>query len=141
MKTSTIDIIKQHCGNWNLDIAAGWEAGMLGRERVAGKLFNRHPPEHFYEAKNANRLSDWILGRDKAIEYREKARNNKWTFFSAWTHDGQLLTVNRRGWGVARGPIVAKLEKMGAVGDVSVKYYDYSLAEGNQVARTVTCGI
>lgn len=62
-KHKSAEVIEREVGRWNTDIALGWEAGLKGKERPYGRrLFDRQPPDHFYEKQNHARLMDWLLG-------------------------------------------------------------------------------
>ena len=139
-KPKSIETIREHCGTWNTDIAAGWEAGLLGKERIGRKLYNRNPPAHYFEPNNRQRYLDWLLGRDRALEYRRRAALNKSTYFAGYTVGGEFVGIQRKGWGAARGPVVSKMAKMGVVGDVTVNYCEHDGAK-SIIKRTVTCGI
>ena len=127
---TSVETITAQVGRWDLDIAAGWEAGLLGKTRVGGRLFDRHPPEHFLEKKNGQRLDDWIAGRDAALRYRKYVMYRSVHFVGNSTK-GEMLVV-RKGWGVRRGEVITQLEKNGCFGDVRVYYF-----ECGKIARTV----
>lgn len=131
---TSIETITAEVGRWSVDVAAGWETGMLGRQRIRGTLYQRHAPEHLMEPKNELRLKDWLAGRDGASRYRKRALFRE-VHFVASNKDGQLSVV-RKGWSVRRGDVVTQLEDKGCFGDVYVFYY-----EGGKLARTVMCGI
>ncbi|MES2877540.1 MAG: hypothetical protein V4713_03890 [Pseudomonadota bacterium] len=131
---NSVEIITAEVGRWDLDIAAGWEAGLLGKKRVGGMLFDRQPPEHFFEAKNGQRLVDWVAGRDAALRYRKNVIARS-VHFVGNKEGGEVLVI-RKGWGVRRGAVISQLESQGCSGDVRVFYF-----EGVKLARTVNCGI
>lgn len=133
-KHTSIETITKGVGAWNTDIAAGWGVGLLGKERIAGRLYQRRAPEHLLEPQNAQRLIDWNAGHDAAIRYRKWALLRE-VHFVGENKDGQVLVV-RKGWGVPRGQVITQLEKKGCAGDVRVFYFD-----GNKIVRTVNCGI
>jgi len=135
-----VDLVREHCGNWNTDIAAGWEAGLLGKERIGRKLYNRSPPAHYFEPKNQQRYLDWLFGRGKALEYRRQEKQNKTIYFAGYTKEGQLISISRKGWNAARGPIVTRMARMGVAGDVTVNYCVHDGAKST-IKRTVKCGI
>lgn len=41
----SVEVIQEAVGRWSTDIAMGWEAGLMGKVRRGGRLFNRHPPD------------------------------------------------------------------------------------------------
>lgn len=135
-----IDLIREHCGNWNTDIAAGWEVGLLGKERIGRKLLSRNAPEHLYKPENRQRLLDWLLGRDKALEYRRKNALNKTMSFHGETAHGKSVYIHRKGWNTARGPVVTRMAGMGCIGDVTVYYHEHDGAKST-IKRTVKRGI
>jgi hypothetical protein len=140
MESVTNEVILEHCGYWNTDIAAGWEVGLLGKERIGKTLYNRNPPGHYFEEKNKNRYRDWLLGRDKALIYRERLLKSKTTHFAGETKDGYPITITRKGWGVVRGTVLNRMAKMGCIGDVTVSYYEDDGCK-TTLKRTVKCGI
>jgi hypothetical protein len=123
-----IDIITARVGKFNTDVLAGWEAGMNGKQRIGGKLYERHPPEHL----QGQRYADWLTGKEAA--QRHKASSHRSTHFAGKGPDGDMLVV-RKGW-VARGKVITQMEKAGARGDVFVYYF-----ENGNIVRTVQCGI
>lgn len=131
---TSIETIKSEVGRWDFDVAAGWHAGLLGKQRLGSWLVDRRPPDHFLEEKNIHRLLDWVSGRDAAVLYRKRVLNRS-VHFVGTNKDGSLVIV-RKGWGVPRGQIISQLERKGCFGDVHVFYFD-----GSEIARTVNCGI
>lgn len=123
-----IDLVTEHVGRISTDVLSGWEAGLLGQKRVAGKLFDRRPPEHL----TGSRYADWLAGYEAASRYRASRRRE--THFSAKGRYGDVLVV-RKGW-VPRGKTLSKMEQEGAYGDVAVFYM-----EDGKIKRTVNCGI
>jgi hypothetical protein len=115
----------------NVDVLTGWEAGIQGKERIGRKLFDRVPPE-YYEGQ---RRHDWYAGHRAATLHRE-LRLVRSVSFLGNTPDGESVRIERKGWGVRRGEIVTRMERMGCRGDVSVFY-----REGGNIVRTVNCGI
>ena len=129
MKSDARDIIESEVGRWNTDIALGWAAGLLGKQRVGHGLYSRRAPEHFYEIRNASRLRDWEDGHCKALQYRASALAREVHYFG-WNANGEVRGV-RKGWSVKRGQITTQLEKQGCTGDV-IFYY----TEGGKIVRT-----
>ena len=130
----SVETITREVGRWSLDVAAGWEIGLLGKRRAAGRLYDRMPPEHFLEPKNGARLIDWLAGRDRAMDYRRYALART-VHFTGMRPDGPII-IKRKGWSVDRGVVLTRLEQQGCFGDVFVHYFE----RGN-LARTVRCGI
>lgn len=130
----SIEIIRDRCGKWNTDVAAGWAAGLQGKQRLLGKLVHRRAPLHLYDEHNRARLSDWNLGYRHGRRYRETDMLRQ-VWAVGQNADGEV-TLKRKGWGVSRGALVTKLEQMGCGGDVLVLYF-----EGGELCRTVRCGI
>ena len=122
-----IDRVTANVGRFNTDILTGWEAGLMGKRRVGGKLHDRRPPDHYF----GDRYSDWVLG------YRAGLRNRPYrvTVFSGTKPDGEPVVVSRKGW-VARGPVVTQMERQGVTGDVRVTFL-----KDSTIVRTVVCGI
>ena len=133
-KHTSVETIRQEVGFWNTDVAAGWEVGLQGKERVGRSLHNRLPPDHLREPKNASRLVDWLAGRDAAQRYRAR-EVQRFTHFVGQKPDGVQIMIERKGW-VARGPVVTRLQRLGCTGDVKVIYFD-----NHKIVRTVDCGI
>jgi len=127
--TELIDLITERVGRCNTDVLTGWEAGLAGKRRVAGKLFARTAPAHL----EGQRFSDWLAGREAARRYKAEMPRRE-THFLGSGQNGEM-TVVRKGW-VARGKVVAQMEKAGAFGDVFVFYL-----EGGEIKREVRCGI
>lgn len=119
--------IQKYAGKCNVDVMSGWEAGLLGKERIGGKLFDRFPPDHI----QGSRLDDWLMGRNAAIRLLQ----SRLTFFTGKTLDNQELMIKRRGW-VARGPVIKLMEKRGAIGWVQVHY-----VEDGEIVRKHDCGL
>lgn len=139
-KDNQAEVIREHCGNWNTDIAAGWEVGLLGKERIGRRLYDRNPPAHYFEPKNRQRYLDWLLGRNKAMAYRQKRASNKTVHFAGQKPSGEFVHIHRKGWSAARGPIVSRMAKLGCVGDIDVNYCEHDGAKST-IKRTVKCGI
>lgn len=125
------DLIIDRVGRFNTDVLVGWEAGMQGKQRIGGKLFNRHPPDYFV----GSRLTDWYAGYRAGLERHDKKAGDRIVVFVGENGEGQL-TVRRKGWGVRRGEVVTQMERKGCYGSISVFYW-----EGSKVVRTVNCGI
>lgn len=117
--------IKELVGRFNTDVLSGWEAGLKGKQRLCGKLRDRHPPNHVL----GTRMDDWYAGRDAAIKYKSNTRRE--THF----YSGSML-VKRKGWNSKRGTVISQMEKNGAYGDVHVFYL-----ENGKVVREILCGI
>lgn len=131
----TKEIILQEVGFWNLDIDSGWRAGMLGKERFLGKLRERQAPDHLYEPQNQARLADWLIGRNKAKQFRE-AKLCREVRFSAQGDQGQV-SGKYKGWSINRAEITTRLMmQQGCYGDVIFDYY-----EGGLIVRSIRCGI
>lgn len=123
-----IALITEKVGRFNTDILSGWEAGLMGKERIGRKLFDRCAPEHL----TGQRFADWNIGRDAACRYKKSLVRQ--TYFTGKGPHGEIKIV-RAGW-VSRGKVVTQMERAGAYGDVFVSY-----TEGGEVKRTVVCGI
>lgn len=123
-----IERVTEHVGRFNTDVLTGWEAGLLGKQRIGGRLYQRFPPEHL----QGQRLLDWIAGYEGGLRY--KAWRHRMTHFVGQGPNGEIRVV-RKGW-VARGPVVTQLERAGARGDVLVFYF-----EDGKLIRQVNCGI
>lgn len=134
-KHTSVAVIELEVGRWNTDIALGWEAGLRGKERRFGRLHDRCPPDHFYEAQNHSRYLDWQLGHEKGLLYR-KLRLCREVHYIGENHAGKVKGIYK-GWSAKRGHVVSMLiEKHGCFGDV----YFYYL-EGTKIVRTHICGI
>lgn len=133
-KHSSVQTITAQAGRWSVDIAAGWETGLLGRQRIGSRLCVRPAPEHLLEPKNAERLLDWLKGHDAAMTYRTRAMARQ-VHFAGNDKSGPVVIV-RKGWSACRGNMVSQLESQGCFGDVLVFYF-----EGSELVRTVKCGI
>lgn len=134
-KHTSVDVIQREVGRWNTDIALGWEAGLQGKERRFGRLFDRHPPEHFLEPQNHARYMDWLLGHEKATRYRsfELLRS---VHYVGKNENGPVKGVYK-GWSIRRGQVISRLiDKHGCYGDVYFYYF-----EGTKIVRTHKCGI
>lgn len=131
---SSIETITNAVGRWNTDIATGWDTGLKGKRRILGRLYDRHPPEHFLEPQNTSRYMDWLEGYTAAIRYRS-IELNRTVHFVGHNTDGRV-SIERKGWGVRRGSVITKMEDMGCRGTVMVYYF-----EGAALKRTVECGI
>lgn len=134
-KHTSIETITKAVGRWNTDIAAGWEIGLQGKQRIGRRLFERRPPEHLLEPQNGRRLMDWTTGFKGAQEYR-KFKLCREVYFTGTKADGSEVVITRKGWSVKRGQVVTQLEKQGCAGTVLVLYF-----EGAKVIRRVNCGI
>ena len=135
IKTTTKEVILQEVGFWNLDIDLGWQAGIIGKERVLGMLRERQAPDHFYQENNKARLADWLIGRNKAKQFRETKLCRE-VHFSAQGEKGPI-SGTYKGWSINRGKIVTRLMlQHGCYGDV---HFDY--CEGGQIVRSIRCGI
>ena len=112
----------------NTDQAAGYGAGLRGRERRLGLLVDREPPEHF----DWSRRAQWRVGYEAGL--RERSRKD--TIFT-WTDPktGSVASKTYRGH-VDRNRIVSKLARDGVYGDVMVAYYN-----GSVMTRECRCGI
>ncbi len=131
MATATdVKLVEKEVGHVNTDVLDGWETGMRGKQRVAGKLYSRDAPEHL----TGNRLADWLIGRNAAERYRA-ASPAKYTHFVGRKSSGEEVVIRRKGW-VARGPVITRMEQMGCMGDVMVYLF-----LGGDLKRTVRCGI
>lgn len=130
MKNTEQTLIIKAVGYINVDVLSGWETGLKGKHRVAGRLFQRHAPEHL----TGDRLIDWLKGRDAAARYRA-LRLAKRTQFVGTKRDGEQVLIQLKGW-VSRGPVITRMEQMGCMGDVNVYLF-----LGSELKRTVRCGI
>jgi hypothetical protein len=131
----SVDVIEREVGRWNTDIALGWETGLRGKERRFGRLEERHPPDHLLESKNVARYKNWLLGFDKAKNYRERLLCREIHFLSE-NENGQIRGVYK-GWAIRRGKVVIHLvKKFGCFGEVTFYYL-----QGKEIVRTVSCGI
>ena len=125
------DFILDCVGRFSTDVLTGWESGQQGKQRIGGKLFDRHPPEYFV----GRRLADWYAGYQAGLSHHEKEASKRTVVFVGENKDGQL-TIRRKGWAVRRGQVVTQMERKGCYGSVSVFYW-----EGSKIVRTVNCGI
>lgn len=123
-----IALITEKVGRCNTDIISGWEAGLMGKERVGGRLFQRCAPEHL----TGVRFTDWYEGLNAAARYKKSIRRE--THFLGDGPNGQISVV-RKGW-VARASVVTQMERAGAYGNVTVFYL-----ENGTIKRQVQCGI
>jgi hypothetical protein len=113
----------------NTDQAAGYEVGLKqGRERIAGRLFDRKPPGHF----DWSRRAQWSVGYDAGL--RERSRKDT---VVTWTDPatGSVTSKTFRGH-ANRNRVVSKLARDGVYGDVMVAYYS-----GSEMLREHRCGI
>ncbi|MDT8925156.1 hypothetical protein RBE51_20400 [Pseudomonas taiwanensis] len=120
--------IERYAGRINVDIVSGWEAGLKGKERLAGRLWPRQAPIHLV----GQRLMDWELGRDAAARLIE-TRN---TVFSGATSSGPV-TVTRKGWLAQTGrwkTVNQMVKDNGVIGDVLVSY-----TEDGDIVRSQYC--
>lgn len=136
MNNKSPELVKEKVGRWSLDVQNGWETGLLGKERPNGRsCFDRRPPEHLWEPKNAARLADWLAGKESAEEYRKTAIS-RYCHFVGYKADGTEVVVRRKGT-PTRGPILSMMEhKLGVRGDVKVFFF-----KGTEIVRTLSCGI
>lgn len=123
-----IDLITEQVGRFNTDVLTGWETGLQGKQRIGGRLYERHAPEHL----EGQRYADWLAGKEAARRYKDGIRRE--THFTGHGPNGEMLVV-RKGW-VARGKVITQMEKAGACGDVLVFYM-----ENGKIKRTERCGI
>jgi hypothetical protein len=130
--TAHTDVIAARCGHYNVDVLAGWKAGIGPRRRIGGTLFDHHPPEHL----TGKRYSDWLLGYTEAQRYRASAPRKR-VCFTGTDPDGKTVVIWRTGWNVRRGPVITRLERAGCTRDVTVDYLD----ESGQIVRTRYVGI
>lgn len=125
------EMIVDRVGRISTDVVVGWEAGIRGKQRIGGKLFDRHPPDYFV----GPRLADWYAGYNGGLTHHGEAANKRTMVFVGENDDGPL-TVRRKGWGVRRGEVVTQMERKGCYGSISVFYW-----EGSKIVRTVNCCI
>lgn len=125
------DLIVDRVGRFTTDVLVGWEAGTQGKQRIGGKLFDRHPPDYFV----GSRLSDWYAGYKAGLTYHGEKASRRTVVFVGENAEGQVI-VHRKGWGARRGEVVTQMERKGCYGDVTVMYW-----EGSKIVRTVNCGI
>jgi hypothetical protein len=131
-KHTSPETVKKHCGGaFNTDILAGWEKGVGPQRKIGGRLYDHWPPEHL----EGKRRDDWFWGYRCGKDYR-RLYMRRAVHFTAYDQAGEAVTIVRNGWGVRRGQIVSRLEKMGCAGDVMVYYF-----EDCKIVRTVKCGI
>lgn len=130
----SVEVIQEAVGRWSTDIAMGWEAGLMGKVRRGGKLFNRHPPDHFYESQNIGRLQDWELGFSRAKTYKA-LHLGKALHYCGKNSSGEVKG-SYKGWGVKRSVVVSRLEREGCCGTVDFYYF-----EAGKIVRHVQCGI
>lgn len=117
-------------GRINTDILSGWEAGLKGKERIAGRLWERQAPTHI----TGRRHDDWIDGRNGAA----RLLATRLTIFTGKTLGGQSVMVKRKGWVSSdqRWKVVYRMkETQGVIGDVYVAYM-----ESGEIAREHNCG-
>lgn len=126
-----LDLIADRVGRINTDVVVGWEAGIRGKQRIGGKLFDRHPPDYFV----GHRLADWYAGYNAGLAHHCEKASSRMVVFVGENGEGQL-TVRRQGWGARRGEVVTQMERKGCYGNISVFYW-----EGSKIVRTVNCGI
>lgn len=127
MKTQSARV-ERYAGRVNADVLAGWEAGLKGKERLAGRLWLRQAPIHLV----GSRLTDWELGCDAAARLIETRR----TVFSGTSSRGPV-TVTRKGWLArnARWKTVNQMVNESAVtSDVLVCY-----TEDGDIVRSQYC--
>lgn len=134
-KHTSKETVEREVGRWNTDIALGWEAGLRGKQRIAGRLFERLAPVHFYETQNSNRLLDFQCGKEAAQRYRKQELARE-MHFVGHNKAGEEVLIKRKGWNTPRGPIITRLMDKGCFGNVQVYYFD-----GVKIVRTVNCGI
>lgn len=125
------DLIAERVGRFNTDVLVGWEAGMQGKQRIGGKLFDRHPPDYFV----GPRRDEWYAGYRAGLAQHKQMASTRTVVFVGENTAGPL-TIRRKGWGVRRGEVVTQMERKGCYGSVTVFYW-----EGSKVVRTINCGI
>ena len=114
------------------DAESGYQAGLLGKERVLGRLYDRNPPEHLYEPQNAARYALWMEGY-RAAQLLKAARKVE---VLGRKHNGELIQKTYKGWSVDRAKITLQFADVGCVGDVVFCYM-----EGVKEMRKIECGI
>ncbi|WNV02977.1 hypothetical protein RP726_21005 (plasmid) [Candidatus Methylospira mobilis] len=129
--TTDIATISKLVGEVNVDIIAGWEAGLMGKQRIGGRLFERRPPDHF----DLSRRLNWQDGYDAACAYK-KNLPKKSTHWVGTTADGSMVAIKRSGWRYKHGAILTLLEEKGCGGDVWVSYF-----KGSDLIKQERCGI
>lgn len=130
MGESNESLVKKEVGYLNVDVLSGWETGLKGKERIAGKLYTRRAPPHLV----GDRRADWLIGRDAAERYRSSVLL-KTTHFCGEKGNGEKVKIRRKGW-VSRGPVIAQMEQMGCRGDVWVYQF-----QGGEIKHEIRCGI
>jgi len=126
-----VALISEKVGRFNVDVLAGWEAGLLGKERPYGrKLFDREPPKHL----TGTRAADWYAGRDAGYRQKKVIAVRRETLFLGNGERGAIVVV-RKGW-IARAKVVTQMERAGARGVVVVSY-----TENGKEKRVVNCMI
>jgi hypothetical protein len=125
------DLILDRTGRANVDMMTGCEAGMQGKQRIAGKLWDRHPPDHYV----GSRRDDWYAGYKVGLVEHERQLRDRTVTFAGW-NGTEAVVVSRRGWSVKRGIVVTQLARQGCFGDVTVSYW-----QGSKIVRTINCGI
>lgn len=130
LTTELKDLIVERVGRFNVDVLSGWEEGIKGKQRIAGRLFDRYAPDHL----NGQRYHDWNVGYRAGLMHRAHEAAWRETVFYGTTPNGELV-VRRKGW-VARASVVSQMARKGAYGDVTVFYWERS-----KIVRTVNCGI
>lgn len=125
------ELIIDRVGRFNTDVLVGWEAGLQGKQRIGGRLYDRHPPDYFVES----RRNDWDAGYRAALRERDRASLRREVTFCG--HNGtESVIVRRKGWSVRRGEVVTQLERKGCYGLVLVQYW-----RGSEIVRSVNCQI
>lgn len=125
------DLITERIGRCNVDIMTGYEAGQQGKQRIGGKLFDRHPPDYFA----GSRCDDWYTGYRVGLADHERQMSERTVTFAGW-NGKESVVVSRKGWSVKRGIVVTQLERQGCFGDITVSYW-----QGSKIVRTINCGI
>lgn len=128
------ELIRLHVGRCNTDILAGWDVGLMGKQRLGHGLVRRFPPDHLYEPQNQARLRDWNEGYEAAQKYKTVYLQRVVHYLGE--NSSGPVRGKLKGWSCNRGHIVSRLEKQGCFGDVTFLYF-----EGSEVKRTHNCGI
>ena len=115
----------------DIDAENGYQAGMLGKVKILGRLYDRNPPEHLYKPENSERLALWKQGY-LAAQSLKSERN---VVVTGCTKSGQIIK-KYKGWSVERGKVTAKFAEMGCIGDVVFEYN-----QGAKKCKEIQCGI
>lgn len=86
------DMVAERIGRFNTDVLVGWEAGTQGKQRIDGKLFERHPPDYFV----GPRRDDWYAGYRAGLAHRQEKANNREVVFVGENAEGSV-TIRRKG--------------------------------------------